>query len=171
MTTFAGRYIREPGDLSTVASEAKIIKAFCDGRQVTALKFADLSVEDRAIVVGVANPLIADGERVLESYAGRRGYGIPLSPVDDDVIALIAQWVWIGAMQRGGSLTIVDANKERQAMRDGALSDIADGKLILTADVPGATTAPDANVYRITDAARRSGGTVERTSRHSLRGW
>lgn len=171
MSTFAGRYIKEPSDLSTVASESKQIKAFCDGQQVSALAFAGLTGPQLAIAMAVANPLIAAAESEIESYAAKRGYGIPLSPVDASVIDLIAQWVWIGALQRGGTLTIVDAQKQRDAMRAGSLADIADGKLILTAIVPSNAPAPDANVYRISDAPSRSQGTVERTSRTTLRGF
>lgn len=172
MSTFAGSYIKEPGDLLVVATEDQIILALCDGQQVTAKTFAELTVDELAIVVNVANALIAPAEATIDSYAKKRGYATPLYPVDSDVRELAAQLVWISALQRGGTLSIVDANKLRNDLRDGALSDIADGKLVLTAAMNTANAAPGSHIHSITDAASRdTTGRVERTSRAQWARW
>jgi len=167
MSTFAGSYIKEPGDLLVVATEDQIILALCDGQQVTAKKFDDLSPQELAIIVRVANELIPAAESTINSAARKRGYAIPLGPVvDADIIEIAAQLVWISALQRGGTLSIVDANKLRNDLRDGVLKDIADGDLVLTAIFDTATEAPGSLVHSITDAASRdTTGSVERVSR------
>lgn len=169
MSTFAGRYLKEPSDFSTVASEGKLIRAFGDGIQFRGQTFADLEPSELVIVQGVANPLIIAAERVLDSYAELGGYAIPLSPLDSDAVDLAVQWAWIAALQRGDTLSLVDANKQRQELRDGPLTDIATGKLLLTAASAVAVPAQSAMVYDISDAATRSGGQVDRMSRELLR--
>ena len=172
MSTFSGRYIKEPSDLLVVATEAQIILALCDGRQVRAQTFADLSDEELSVIVAVANKLIEGAEATLESYAQRRGYALPLLPVNSDVMEVLAQWVWIGALQRGGTLSVVDANKQRQELRDGPLEDIATGNLILTAGMNTTADPPSSNVHSISDSvSRATDGSVERVSRQSLAVW
>lgn len=170
MQTFAGSYVQEPGDLLVVATEAQLILALCDGLQVTAQTFDELSEDELAVIQRVGNSLIGPAEKTLESYAKRRGYAIPLSPVDADVMEIIANWFWIGALQRGGTLSSTDANKQREDIRDGVMTDIATGKLTLTAAMNTVAVAPESNVYSVTDAATRSTGPVkvERMSRALL---
>lgn len=166
MSTFAGRYIKEPSDLLVVATETSQILGFCDGEQVLAKTFAALTDDERAIIVAVAYELIKGAEDTLDSYANRRGYAIPLTAIDSSARDLLAQWIWIGVLQRGGTLSMADAEKQRQAMRDGVLEDIADGKLILTAAMNTATEAPGSHIRSISDATSRDKtGRGERTSR------
>lgn len=172
MSTFAGSYIKEPGDLLVVATEDQIILALCDGQQVTAKTFDALTSDALEIIVRVANELIPAAESMVNAAARKRGYAIPLNPIDADVLQIAAQLVWISALQRGGTLSIVDAQKLRDDLREGSLKDIADGDLVLTAALETATEAPGSRIHSITDAATRdTTGRVERTSRAAWARW
>jgi hypothetical protein len=172
--TFSGSYVQEPSDLRVVCSESTII-AICDdagsteaaGKQL----FAQLTADEKAVIVGVMNDLIRPAEELLESYARSRGYAIPLHPVDGTVKEIVAQLVWIAMRQRGGRLSGEQANKEREEIRGGQLSDIAKGRLILTATKDSAAPAPSSCFYAHSTAATRDkSGSVVRLSREKMRG-
>ncbi len=173
MSTFAGSYIQEPADLQSVCTEADII-ACCDdtGAARDYTTFATLPTAPtnvRALIVGVANALIEPVESLIESYARRRGYALPLAPLDADVKDIAARLMWISLRQRGKSLTSVAAEQERKLIRDNQLTDIASGKLILTAALSAATTPPPASyVDTVSSGNERSDGVV-RASRASMR--
>jgi Protein of unknown function (DUF1320) len=179
MTTFAGRYIKEPSDLQTVCTEADII-AVCDDKAGARdiLTFADLDSDVEADIALVMNSLIEPEEALVEGYARRRGYAVPLSPIDAEVKSIVARLVWISMRQRSHALTSSAAEADRKTIRDGSLNDIATGKLVLTALMDTIDTPADSVVYRISDGhSRDTGGavmgssTITRNSRKSLEGW
>lgn len=172
MPTFAGSYIKEPSDLQVVCNEATIIGS-CDDPGGEAARdierFADLSVAQKAQIVGVVDSLIRPAEAIVNSYARGRGYAIPLSPVDLLITDITARLVWISMRQRAGRLTGEQAEAERKAIREGQLRDIATGKAVLTAAVGTGAAAPSANVYAASSANQRDTTLVtERLTRASL---
>ncbi len=178
MTTFAGSYIQEPANLQVVCTEADII-AVCDdpGKQNLRdyVDFATLlsgNPTGHAEVVAVMNSLITPVEDTINSYARRRGYAIPLAPVDPVVKDLAARLLWVDMRQRAKGLTADAAEQQRKDLRNGPLSDISTGRLLLTAALSTSTPAPQALVYNISDAASRdTDATTPRLSRKSMEGW
>jgi hypothetical protein len=176
VTTFNGRYLKEPADIQ-VCAESDLITVgakIADVDPGTALTFAELfaaSAPNHAAVVAAINGKIPAVENEIESYATRRGYAIPLSPVDAVAKKLAARMLWIDLRQLGKSLTSTAAEEERDKIRRGDLESVANGKLPLTAAMT-ATAAPSSHVYRFTDAATRdTDGGVPRLSRKSMGGW
>jgi hypothetical protein len=172
--TFSGSYVQEPSDLRVVCSESTII-AICDdaggteaaGKQL----FSELTADERAAIVGVMNDLIAPAEELLESYARSRGYTIPLYPVDWTVKDIVVRLVWIAMRQRAGRITGEQAQKERGDIIAGQLTDIARGRLILTAAKDSAGPAPASCIYKASTAATRDkSSAVVRLSREKMRG-
>ena len=174
MSTFTGNYIKEPSDLRVVCNEADIIAVADDpggedARDV--VRFADLSANQLAAVVGVMNELIAPIEDEIDAYARDKGYLTPLSPVDPMVVSIAARLVWISMRQRGKALTADAAEDQRRKIRDGQLTDISTGRLILTAAKAG-TRAPTALIYAHSTAATRdTTGSTPRLSRKTLEGF
>lgn len=169
--TFAGSYIQEPSDLRVVCDEATII-AVCDdagGAEASgAQTFADLTAPQLAAVVSVMNSLIPAAEQLLNSYARRRGYLIPLNPVDATVKDACAQLVWISMRKRAGRIGSEAAKNQQRKIENTTLEDIADGRLLLTA-AKAAGPAPGAHIYHMSGAASRDqDGRVPRLSRKSL---
>jgi hypothetical protein len=169
--TFAGQYLQEPSDLSVVCTEAAII-AICDdagGTEATgAQTFADLTVDQEAAIVAVMNSMLLPQEELLESYARRRGYAIPLNPVDATAKNVVVELVWIPMRVRAGRITAEQATAEKQKIENTTLEDIAKGRILLTAAM-GPGPAPGAHIYRLSSAHQRDpDGRVFRLSRKSM---
>lgn len=172
--TFSGSYVQEPGDFRVVCTESTII-AICDdaggaeaaGKQL----FSQLTADERAAIVGVMNDLIGPAEELLERYARSRGYTIPLNPIDKTVKDIVVQLVWVSMRQRAGRLSGEQAAKEREEIRSGQLTDIAKGRLILTAAKDSSAPAPSSCIYKHSTAASRDkSGKVTRLSREKMGG-
>jgi hypothetical protein len=173
-STFAGQYIKEPSDLRVVCTEADII-AVCDdpggedARDI--LIFSGLSENQKAAIVAVMNSLIPAVEREIDGYAMKAGYAVPLSPLDADVTKIAARMLWIDMRQTNGRIDADTADKQRNAIRDGELTDISKGRLILTAAKNTSAPAPASHVYDFASAHQRdTDGTVPRMSRKTLGG-
>jgi hypothetical protein len=176
MTTFTGRYLQEPADLQ-VCVESDLIAVGAKAADVDpgqAETFAELqaaSAGNYAKVVEKINGDITAVESEIESYARRRGYAIPLAPVDGMVRKLAGRMLWVDLRQQGKALTASAAEQDRQTLRR-ELENIANGTLLLSAAKSTDKPAQSSHVYRINDAASRdTTGTVQRMSRKSMGGW
>lgn len=185
MTTFAGHYIQEPADVSSAGFTEEDIITVCDdsggASAGAALTFADLGATVKGEIVAVMNSIITPAESLIEGYARRRGYAIPLSPLDADVKEIAAQLVAISLALRGKRMSLSAANAERDKIRNGFLTDISSGKIELTAALADSSleTSTD-NVHSFTSGADRAPevelsnpevASVPRASRYSLRNW
>lgn len=174
-TTFNGSYIQEPADLQVVCTEADIISV-CDdpgGEDMrNILTFAGLNAQQKPEVVAVMNSMIGPVESLINSYARKQGYAIPLAPIDALIKDLAARLLWIDMRQHAKSLTADAAEKQRADFRTGTLKDLGEGRLRLTAARDTSKPPQSATVYSLTDAASRDvERLVPRMSRKALEGF
>lgn len=163
MPTFAGSYIKEPQDVRVAAcTEADLIIAYGEGvvdvRSGAAKTFDALTNDQKTVIVGRINEVIATVEDELNSYARKRGYATPLSPVDAQIVKLAARMFWVDVQQGAKKINADAAETQRRHFRDGQLRDIASGTLLLTAakNASASVPPPSSHVYSITDATSRS---------------
>lgn len=158
MPTFAGAYIREPSDFSTVATETTLIQV-ADDPSVPVVPsdssaWADLSVGEAAALVNTINPIVIRKEGIVNGFLRAGGYAVPADVVLNPVILDYAvRLVWNDLRYRKQQLTdeeYGDANKGTLI----ALGLIASGGVVLDAPPIEGASAPTGAVHAASSATR-----------------
>lgn len=139
MSALAGRYITDTDDFLAVTDEKSLIQAADDpkGPETALESFVELEAaapgsDDEEVldaIIAVINSEIALTEPIIESFGGGR-YVIPYAPVDGTIKSLAVEWAWIGLQKRRGTLSVDEAERQRDSIR--SIGDrIADGRYAL----------------------------------------
>lgn len=158
MPAFAGDYVREPSDFATVATEADLLQLLDDPSDPLVpddvLTWSDLDSGQQEALAGVANPVIARKEGVINGYLRAGGYAVPADIVRNPLIQDYAvRLTWNDLRYRKGQLT----DEQYKAANADILREllaISKGDMLLDAAPSTEETASSGAVYAAASAER-----------------